>query len=159
MSSTLQKLKDAEDLVRKLAAENVDLKNRWDTDGGIIARYEEWLNHWKTVHEYVWEKYGVPLSETLTKRFDQHVSKLYVDRYRSAEFYQPLWTQHDKHEDLVPGPKPLRTHAEPPPPPRPPSGFVNLTPRNVHTFQRKDWDLLEQCAPTYLEEHKRTSLI
>lgn len=107
------------------------------------SHYDEWTNKWKTVYQYMYDKHDRVLTESETRKLDNAVSKKYKERYENSDIYKPLWKQIDKYNDLILE-KPLQKNSHIPSKPVSPTSFKNLSPRSLHTFFEKDWDLIEQ---------------
>jgi hypothetical protein len=141
-------MKENEQLKRKCA----EAQKKYDEEIGYKRHWNKYISEYKTVYEYARDMYRVDMTEATFKKVDKIVAKKQKERYADAAIRHNLYTQLEKYSLLVSSVRPLNPEMLRPPEPRQPPHFKKCTPRTIHTYHKRDWDLIDGLLEMYENE-------
>lgn len=141
-------MKENEELKRKCT----EAQRKYDEEISYKHHWNKYIREYKTVYEYARDMYKIDMSEATFKKVDKIVAKKQKERYAQAAIHHKLYTQLEKYSLLVSSVRPLNAEMIKPPEPKQPSHFKKVTPRAMHTYHKRDWDLIDGLLDMYKDE-------
>lgn len=141
-------VKENEELKRQCQ----EAQKKYDKEISYKHHWNKYINEYKTVYEYARDMYRIDMTEATYKKVDKMVAKQQKARYAQAAIHHNLYTQLEKYSLLVSAVRPLNPEMLRPPEPRQPSHFKKITPRVMHTYHKRDWDLIDGLLDMYKDD-------
>jgi len=147
-----EKIKAAEDRAKVAEEKCAVAVARYDEQIGFEAHWNTYKYHYRTIYDYVRERYKVDMKESTFKKVQAEVIKKRKAREEESNFPHTLFSIWEKYHHHVSRCKPLNPKYDVPPPPEPPKHFKKTTPHSMKAFHSRDWDLIENCIDMYIND-------
>lgn len=149
----------------QLKVEHADMKERcekavsyWHEQVQVQKCYLAYEEGWRTVYDYVFKSYGIKLSESETKALDKLAVESLKKKYGDG-FYSREICQYDKWLELVKRKPSFKIDVIPPCVPSSPSHFRrSMNPKNMHVFNKEDWECIEDNMMPFLDKHRQQTI-